>query len=110
MAFGFPAYHEEDIPIPDGMPPHAIPQVFQRIAWAGSPNHDGRSWKAATAMNLASYGEEISIVWIAQNMLRVRSQCAMPTQCLDWGRNAKNVRTFKGALYEHVQTWAGPYR
>jgi hypothetical protein len=100
MAFGFPAYHEEDVQLSAPMTPHTIPAVFHRLGWSGSANQDGRSWRAVSGMNLASWGEEIQITWVAEAVIRVRSNCSMPTQCLDWGRNKKNVMAFKQALYQ----------
>ena len=108
MSFGFPAYHEEDIQLPAPLTPHTIPSVFQRLGWAGSANQEGRSWRAASSMNLASWGEEIAVIWIAEAVIRVRSQCSMPTQCLDWGKNKKNVMAFKQALYQAPQGFGYP--
>lgn len=102
MAFGFPAYHEEEVQTPQ-------PVTYEWIAHAcrvagfsppsgGAQEARGWTWRASTDFSLASYGEAVAITALGPQHLHVRSECGMPTQCIDWGKNKKNVTTFVSAL------------
>lgn len=104
MAFGFPAHHELDVAIPVALYDDWIAAVCARLGWsvpgrvAGGPL--GFQWAATSAMSLWSWGEQVRIVPVGPNALRVESKCQMPTQCFDWGRNQKNCNEFARVLGE----------
>src|SRR5262249_35999652 len=45
-----------------------------------------------------SWGETMTVEVRKDSSVRVRSECAFPTQCFDWGKNQRNVNKFLGAL------------
>ena len=114
MAFGFPAYHQEDVPLP-------MPITEDWIAYAcraaglgvarGAQGPEGWTWRIVADVSLASWGEDMSIVALGPQHLRVRSQCSLPTQCIDWGKNKKNVQRFVTALLQAMGASQGaPFR
>ena len=98
MAFGFPAYHEEEVTIPAAIGGVGLLAVLSQLGWTGGATGDGRAWRGSTGMSLASWGETIIIQWTSNSTVRVRSECAMPTQCFDWGRNKRNIDRLRLAL------------
>ncbi|HEY9075732.1 MAG TPA: hypothetical protein VIO61_04275 [Anaerolineaceae bacterium] len=64
--------------------------------------------RAKKNMSWVSWGEMIDVritpftggcqVWI-------ESHCMMPTQIVDWGANANNVKNFETRLYAHLQAY-----
>jgi hypothetical protein len=113
MAFGFPAYHEETVTLPQ---PVTHDWIAYGCAHAGfsrpfySADARGAIWRCSSSISLASWGDEISITWVAQNAVHIRSQCGMPTQCIDWGRNTTNVRKFVTTLVTAMQGPGAIYR
>ncbi len=111
MSFGFPAYHEENVTLPG---PVTHDWIAYGCAQAGFSrpfySTHGAVWRCSSSISLASWGEEIAITWLAPNALHVRSQCGMPTQCVDWGRNASNVRKFVTTLQNAMQASVAIYR
>jgi len=58
-------------------------------------------FSASTGMNLASYGEDLMIAitpTVKGSAVRIRSECSMPTQLVDWGKNKKNIDRFAQEL------------
>lgn len=54
-----------------------------------------------TGMNLASYGEDLMIAvmpTVKGSAVRIRSECSMATQVVDWGKNKKNIERFAQEL------------
>jgi hypothetical protein len=101
MAFGFPAYHEQELDLP-----YVITDEWIRRAGLAAglgqllavTTPKGYGWRGHMTMSLASWGEEVTLTALAPQRLLVRSECAMPTQCLDWGRNEKNVKRVVAAV------------
>ena len=60
-----------------------------------NPNPPGVWFRFHHGMSFTSYGEKITITLtpLAQNVTRVDvlSECGMPTQVIDWGKNKQNV-------------------
>lgn len=90
----------------------ASPADLQRAAHAAlvetgilSPwwSPDGRVASGTTDVNLASWGESITVTLLDGGDVQVRSECAMPTQLVDWGRNAKNCRAVLDRLGANLQ-------
>ena len=99
MAFGFPAYavgrfrpggDEETIV-------GAVETALTRLRWPFL-SFDGVDWQVDLGINWSSWGEKITITLTANNTLHVRSQCSFPLQCIDWGRNQRNVDKFIEAV------------
>jgi len=53
---------------------------------------------AKTRFNLWSWSEKIHI-YVADNQIDIVSECAMPTQIMDWGKNKRNVKKFVQNLH-----------
>lgn len=103
MAIGFPAYHEEAFQIPPTLPPAIIWQALQHMGWSGSGTPDGMQFRVSSSVSWGSWGESIVVLRVAADRLQVRSECAMPTQVFDWGRNENNVKRFFATLVAIAQ-------
>jgi len=56
---------------------------------------------ASTGMNLTSYGEDLMIAitpTVKGSAVRIRSECSLATQLVDWGKNKKNIDRFAQEL------------
>lgn len=106
VAFGFPAYHEEDVTFPMPVTHEWVVYACQAarlgIATWGYGARGG-AWHIAPGPSLLSWGEKMTITPLAPNVVRVRSECGLPTQCIDWGKNAKNVRSLIQVLWAAIQ-------
>ena len=58
--------------------------------------HGGVSW------NFFSYGEKISITFGQGGEVKAHSECILPTQFIDWGKNKRNILRFFEALEEII--------
>ncbi|MBL8685711.1 MAG: hypothetical protein JNK05_41425 [Myxococcales bacterium] len=98
MAVGFPANHQEEFMIPPTLHPGVIWQALQTMGWTGSGTPDGSQFRVSSSMSFGSWGENITVFRVAPDRIQVRSECAMPTQVFDWGRNEQNVKRFFATL------------
>jgi hypothetical protein len=99
MAFGFPAYVTRQIEISASQAQiaQAVPVVLDSLRWKGhqvSPT----SFSASVGVGLLSWGENITIDFVSPNGIQVTSKCSWPLQCVDWGKNKRNTRTFLDQL------------
>jgi hypothetical protein len=91
MAFGFPAYAEavERYDASGGELLDAVDQALEELGW--DADYTGpSSLSARVGVNFLSWGERVSIN-VRDGKVRVRSECSLPTQCFDWGKNRQNV-------------------
>ena len=100
MAFGFPAYHEEtiDLEMPRNEIISFLKPIIGSLSWSiieYTENH--MSAITPTALT-ASDGEKIRITILPSGSIQVRSECAIFTQCFDWGKNKKNVHKLLSAI------------
>lgn len=96
MTFGFPAYHTEHyVPGPAGGGDlrGLVMEALTALAWAVKAETP-RDITASTSLSLSSWGERVEIVFANDGSLTVTSKCALPTQCIDWGKNKRNVAKF----------------
>lgn len=61
-----------------------------------SPYGNGGAWlQIKHGISFTSWGENITViltpVGMEQTSVLIRSECALPTQIIDWGKNKKNV-------------------
>jgi hypothetical protein len=105
MSFGFPAYHQqaETFNLPNGDLAALIRSALEELGWkitADSPSY----FEASVMFNLWSWGEKISVS-IEGLTVEIVSKGVMPTQCLDWGKNKKNVTVLLNTLrkLEHFE-------
>lgn len=101
MAFGFPAYHTEQHLSNSPDLRGAVRYALSVLGWAIKQETQTRI-TTGTSMNLSSWGETIYIDFQASNMLSIRSECSLPTQCFDWGRNRSNVTKFLTELRKYA--------
>lgn len=92
MAFGFPARHREDIDIVvPGVPALDVAVgACERLGWSVASRTDNEL-EARVGANLLSWGERLIVREVSPGSLSIESRCRLPTQCLDWGKNKKNV-------------------
>jgi hypothetical protein len=98
MAFGFPAHHMEQLGV---IPPQqTIKDVLASLRWKVRSEAPAKI-TASTSVNLWSWGERVVIEFFNDGIL-VTSSCALPTQCIDWGKNKRNVKKFINALEQQI--------
>ena len=106
MAFGFPAYHQEDVTLPYAITHDWVVYACQisglgAARWAQAPT--GGMWLVTSNASLMSWGETMTVTPLAPTVVRVRSECGLPTQCIDFGKNERNVKKLVQALWAAVQ-------
>ncbi len=93
MAFGFPAYHTEEITCTPGSAfQDAVCEAIRCLGWSVR-SESGRMITASTNTTIWSWGERV-VVHFHKRGATVTSRCALVTQCVDWGKNKSNVRNF----------------
>jgi len=92
MSFGFPAYHTEKYSpkIKDENIRETVRKTLEDISWT-IREETANKILASTSMNMRSWGEKIHINFLTDGSISVTSKCALPTQCVDWGKNKKNI-------------------
>ena len=102
MAFGFPAYHEEELITPFPISDEWIAHTAMSVGWeyhTRTPDpRFGWVWRVGVTISVWSWGASLLIWPTGPQQVRIRSECALPTQCIDWGSNRRNVETFANAL------------
>jgi len=102
MTFGFPAHFA------DSRPSHLqheelvllVRAALNELGWP----HEfaSRSEVRASTSSIRVLGEVLKIEILPDGVVMVESKCGLPTQCLDWGQNKRNVRRFIAQL-EHTE-------
>lgn len=103
MAFGFPAYHNEEInDIPnEENPRRLVKRALKQLGWSISRDEEDYI-RASTTLSFWSWGERIEIELDDQSV-QITSKCALATQCVDWGKNKSNVKKLVKAIYEQLE-------
>ena len=99
MSFGFPAYSTDSqrFNLTPGDLVEVIREALQSLGWRYEmPSQN--EFVARNSLNLWSWGEKISIEVSFDGVVKARSECALPTQCFDWGKNSRNVKIFFGEV------------
>lgn len=84
-------------------PEQAEAAVYQAFLNAGlsAVNGGAGQMRGTTTVGWRSWGENVE-AWISHGprgtSVRLRSECALPTQVVDWGKNRKNVEQVVDAL------------
>lgn len=99
MTFGFPAYYEAriELNISGKELMGFIEPIIGSLSWSireYSQNHILMS----TERSKKSWGEKIRLTILPSGILKIRSECSLPTQCFDWGKNKENVNTLLVAI------------
>jgi hypothetical protein len=100
MPIGFPAYAEAEERYP-GHDPRDIIRLAERIlddlGWHISGGGD--DWiKVRTATGIWFFGDQMTVDVSPRGTVHVRSQCIIPTQIFDLGRNQQHVDRFLDRL------------
>jgi|SRR5262245_19989850 len=103
MAFGFPAYHTEELsfPIPKDDLYEIVLDVLESLSWSILEERE-EIIQASTRISLWSWGERVTIEFFPDDTLSITSKCSLPTQCLDWGKNRSNVKKFIAKLRKFI--------
>jgi uncharacterized ubiquitin-like protein YukD len=105
MSFGFPAYHVQRYTLAVGASAdlrQASRAALQSLKWQ-IRQEKGEQITVSTDINLLSWGERVVLDFSQQGSVLVRSECSLPTQCFDWGKNKANVQKFLTQLEQHVK-------
>jgi hypothetical protein len=104
MAFGFPAYYTErysaaadksaDLSV-------AVRAALNALSWSIREEASDQI-VASTGVNIRSWGEKMFVRFLPDRSISVTSKCALPTQCIDWGKNKANVRKFLDEIRKHA--------
>jgi hypothetical protein len=101
MAFGFPAYHEERWAFSDQAAfVRALREVFREREFTVDRELP-TELRARVELSLWSWGESITVT-IGRDSAIIRSACQFPLQCIDWGKNRKNVSTLVQGLHQRL--------
>ena len=104
MVFAFPAYHEDEKTFKKlGLLTlkECVRDSLEGLGWT-CYEEDGY-WDGGTPFNFFSWGENIVIEILEDDeTVRMKSSCKMPTQCIDWGKNKRNVNEFFAMLRDVV--------
>lgn len=103
MAFGFPAYHTEHYSpgTAKAKMQEAIRSTVESLEWKIRID-DVDGFEVSTGVNFRSWGEKVVIDFMEDHSISVTSKCALPTQCIDWGKNKANVNKFLAELKGHL--------
>lgn len=108
MSFGFPAYSTSEVSL-QGKPPEEVQRLIRTaigaLGWHIKRDDTSRV-VAAASVSLWSWGEKIIVECLSEHDVRITSKCALPTQCVDWGKNARNVTRFVDYLQAHASSTA----
>ncbi len=94
MTFAFPAYHETTVP--GFKTAEAIEAGMRKAGWR-EVQRQGSTITCKVGFNLWSFGETMAIT-LAPTHAVLRSTCILPTQCVDWGKNRRNVQKLLAVL------------
>lgn len=70
---------------------------------------NGAWFRFATSANLSTWGEKIDIYLSAAGEtltnVNIKSECSMPTQIIDWGKNQENVNKIYMYIASHISDY-----
>lgn len=98
MSVSFPAFHEEQIRAsrPASELLQHIKQRAAQLNWHRlHKEQDELSFKVSVSWS--SWGEKVHVS-VANGAVVIRSECAFPLQCFDWGKNQANVHALCASL------------
>ena len=102
MTFGFPAYYTEHFETDANIDLRtAVRETFVSLSWK-IKEETAEAISATVSVGVRSYGETVTIHFISPQSISVKSQCSIPTQCFDFGKNKANVSAFLTALKKHI--------
>jgi hypothetical protein len=83
-----------------------IPTMMSVGVQSYACNPATKVFTGSTGMGLTSWGEDIT-VWVAVtpqgSAVNIKSECSLPTQLIDWGKNKENINKFATELSRLLQ-------
>lgn len=104
MAFGFPAYHSTTLDLssqPLEKVLAIVAKAMQAQGWKINLQH-GNTLQATSSISWLSWAETISAQLDDNHILQLKSKCSMPTQCLDWGKNRRNIEKLVAEIHKNL--------
>jgi len=100
MAFGFPAYHEEkiDLEMPRNEIISFLEPIIGSLSWSISEYTENHMLVRSKDRLWEWEPQKIRITILPSGSILVRSECAIFTQCFDWGKNKRNVHKLLSAI------------
>jgi hypothetical protein len=100
MSFGFPASHTRITHLDAGSDkiPEIILEALENLGWSITSTRP-KYIAAKVGVTLLSWGEKIKVRFRPDGTVSVTSKCALFTQCVDWGKNKKNVDTLIAEIH-----------
>ena len=100
MAFGFPAYAIEIQSL--GAEFHilrsSVCDALSELGWSYEII-DSNTIIARIPISLFSWGEKLTVSFIEDGRIKVKSEGVLRSQCIDWGKNKKNIKLFFSQLH-----------
>src|SRR5258708_16874 len=95
MSFGFPASSQgsRNFALPEQELADTVGEALGALGWPYENPFPNR-FVARISASLWSWGERLSIDIAHDGTITANSECVFPIQCVDWGRNGWNVRSF----------------
>ncbi len=105
MAFAFPAFHSERGATysPEADLRQAARETMIALGWSVKQETESQLI-ATTPVNMLSWGETVTLSFLPTT-IEVTSKCSIPTQCVDWGKNKKNVTRFFEDFSGRASRW-----
>ena len=75
----------------------AVGSVLAALGWK-SQHISPALFVARIPVSMCSWGEKLIVLIAADGTVTARSQGMLPTQCIDWGKNRRNITTFFNQL------------
>ena len=94
MTFAFPAFHEATVA--KAHTAESIEAAMRRVGW-NSIQQTTEGVSCAVPLTIWSFGERV-LVTREEGRIVLRSSCVLPTQCMDWGKNRRNIQSLVAAL------------
>ena len=94
MTFAFPAFHE--MVLERAHTVESIEAAMRRSGW-NRIEQTPTGMRGAVPFNVWSFGEKVEVTCDGSRTV-LRSSCVWPTQCLDWGKNRRNLEKLAAAL------------
>ena len=103
MSFGFPAYYVEKISGIDASVPllKVVRYAVNSLDWTIETDSEGIII-AKIGFNIWSWGERVEIDFFMQDEITIKSSCVRFTQCIDWGKNKRNVKKFVAVVRKRI--------
>ena len=77
-----------------------------------NPVYNGIHFQFKNGVSLTSWGEDISITLNFMSndttSILINSECSLPTQIIDWGKNSENVTAIMGYINRELFAYAPP--